>query len=67
MGLSSKYTDKLKNDTLSDTTLNKYVSNAQSSMVRQQDIEHEDQLEFEEFRKDYVSQEASRIILEENG
>ena len=67
MELSSKYTDKLKTDTLSDTTLNEYLGNAKSSIVRQHNIECEEQLEFEEFRRDYVSQEASRIILEENG
>lgn len=67
MDLSSRYTNKLKTDNLPDQTLNEYVSNAQSSITRQQDIEQEKQLEFEEFRRDYVSQEASRIILEEAG
>ena len=67
MDLSSRYTNKLKTDNLPDQTLNEYVSNAQSSITRQQDIEQEKQLEFEEFRRDYVSQEASRIILEEEG
>ncbi|MDG1144438.1 MAG: hypothetical protein P8N92_07195, partial [Burkholderiales bacterium] len=61
------YTNKLKIDNLPDQTLNEYVSSAQSSITRQQDIEQEKQLEFEEFRRDYVSQEASRIILEEEG
>jgi glutamate--cysteine ligase len=67
MDLSSRYTNKLKTDNFSSQTLNEYVSNAQSSITRQQDIEHEKQLEFEKFRRDYVSQEASRVILEENG
>jgi hypothetical protein len=67
MDLSSRYTNKLKTDNLPDQTLNEYVSNVQSSITRQQDIEQEKQLEFEEFRRDYVSQEASRIILEEEG
>lgn len=67
MDLSSKYSDKLKTDTLSDARLNEYRSDAKSSIMRQRDIEQGEQLEFEEFRKNYVSQEASRVFLEENG
>jgi len=67
MSLSSRYTKGLRQDMLSKEVLTKYENNAKSSSIRQQNLERDKQLDFEEFRKEYVSQEASRIILEERG
>ena len=67
MSLSSEYTERLKQDTLSNEVLTDCENNVKSSITKQQIVEHDEQLDFEEFRKEYVSQEASRILLEERG
>ena len=66
MSLSSRYTERLKHDKLSREILIKHNNNAASSSIKQQNVEQDEQLDFEEFRKEYISQEASRIILEEH-
>jgi glutamate--cysteine ligase len=65
MSLSSEYTERLKQDTLSKETLTDCENNVKLSITKHQSVERDEQLDFEEFRKEYVSQEASRIILEE--
>ena len=49
---------------LSENRLTELTNNAIASIKRQSEIEATPQKPFEEFRKEYVSQEASRIILE---
>ena len=64
MNLSSQYTNNLKTRDLSENRLTELTNNAIASIRRQSEIEATPQKPFEEFRKEYVSQEASRIILE---
>ena len=66
MNLSSSYTAQLRESDVSERVLNQLDEDVISSFERHQELEKQQSPNFEDFRKDYVSQEASRKILEAN-